>query len=394
MNLLTLSLAGLRGARLTHTLNILILALGLGTVTLLQLFSSTITERIVRDTRGIDLVVGAKGSPLQLVLSAVFQADIPTGNIPLDEAATILRSPMVESGAPVALGDSVSSFRIVGTTPDYLRLYGAALARGRLWQRPMEAVLGAETVRHLRLAIGDSFAGAHGLTGKGDVHKGFPYTVTGILAPTGSVIDRLVLTSVESVWKVHENRFRLAQPREVTAVLLHVRTPFAIVTMPHQINSQTALQAAVPSFEAARLLSLLGFGLAAFRALAGILIVSSGLGILIVLVTRMRERRQELAVLRLLGASRGQLFITVLIEAAALATIGAAAGLLLGHAAAWGLAEWLPSGHALAAMNVGWQPSEWRIPAVALGIGFIAAAIPAVTAYRSDVSLALRGAAE
>lgn len=394
MNLLTLSLAGLRGARLTHALNILILALGLGTVTLLLLFSSTLTERLTRDTRGIDLVVGAKGSPLQLVLSTVFQADFPTGNIPLEEADAILRNPMVDYGVPMALGDAVASFRIVGTTPDYLRLYDATLTRGRLWQRPLEAVLGAETTRHLRLGIGDTFVSAHGVNDNGDVHRGFPYTVVGILAPTGSVIDRLALTSVESVWKVHENLFRLAPPREVTALLLHVRTPLAIVTLPHQINSQTALQAAVPSFEAARLFSLLGFGLAAFRALAGILIASAGLGILIALVTRMRERRRELAVLRLLGASRGKLFATVLIEAMVLAGIGAAVGLLLGHAAAWALVEWLPSGHALAAMSVGWQPSEWRIPAVALGIGFLAATIPAVTAYRSEVSSALGGGSE
>jgi putative ABC transport system permease protein len=394
MNLLRLSLAGLRGSRLTHALNILILALGLGTVTLLLLFSSTLTERLTRDARGIDLVVGAKGSPLQLVLSTVFQSDIPTGNIPLGVADAYLHNPMVDFGVPLALGDAVGTFRIVGTTPDYLRLYDATLARGRLWQRPMEAVLGAATTRYLRLGIGDTFVGAHGVNGTGGAHKRFPYTVTGILAPTGSVIDRLVLTSVESVWKVHENHFQVARPREITALLLRVRTPLAIIILPHQINSETALQAAVPSFEAARLFSLLGFGLAAFRALAGVLVVSAGLGILIALVTRIRERRHELAVLRLLGASRGQLFAIVLIEAMVLAGFGAAAGLLLGHTAAWALAEWLPSGHALASMSVGWQPTEWRIPAAALTIGFLAATIPAVTAYRSDVSSALGGASE
>jgi putative ABC transport system permease protein len=93
---------------------------------------------------------------------------------------------------------------------------------------------------------------------------------------------------------VHENLFRLTPLREVTALLLHVRTPFAIIALPHQINSQTELQAAVPSFEAERLFSLLGFGLAAFRAIADILIVSAGLGILIALITRMREREQPI----------------------------------------------------------------------------------------------------
>ncbi len=391
MNLLALSLSGLRGARLTHALNILVLALGLGTVTLLLLFSGALTDRLVRDGRGIDIVVGAKGSPLQLVLSAVYQADVPTGNIPLDAVETLRRDPMIERAVPLAMGDAVGRFRIVGTTPEYIALYGASLARGVLWQHPMEAVLGAEAAARLHLGIGDHFVGAHGVGGGGPEHKEFPYTVTGILAPTGSVIDRLALTAVESVWEIHAHPGQPEAPHEVTSVLLHARTPLAIVVLPHRINTQTTWQAAVPSFEAARLMSLLGFGAAAFRALAVILIVSAGLGMLIALVTRMRERRQEFAVLRLLGATPAQLFITVFIEALALAATGAVAGLILGHAAAWGLASWFPSGETLAAMSVRLQPAEWQIPLAALVVGAVAALIPAVGAYRSDVAAALGG---
>jgi len=391
MNLLTLSLSGLRGARLTHTLNILVLALGLGTVTLLLLFSGALTDRLVRDGRGIDIVVGAKGSPLQLVLSAVYQADVPTGNIALDAVETLRRDPMIERAVPLALGDSVGRFRIVGTTPDYIGLYGATLQRGAVWQHPMEAVLGAEAAARLHLNIGDHFVGSHGVGGGGMQHKEFPYTVTGILAPTGSVIDRLALTEVESVWEIHARPGQPEAPHEVTAVLLHARTPLAIVMLPHRINTQTTWQAAVPSFEAARLVSLLGFGAAAFKALAIILIVSAGLGMAIALVTRMRERRQEFAVLRLLGATPWQLFSTVLIEALVLAATGALTGLMLGHAAGWALGSWFPSGEALAAMSARLQPSEWRIPAAALVVGALAALIPAMTAYRSDVATALGG---
>jgi putative ABC transport system permease protein len=391
MNLVTLSLAGLRGARLTHTLNILVLALGLGTVTLLLLVSAALTDRLVRDGRGIDLVVGAKGSPLQLVLSAVYQADVPTGNIPLDAVETLRRDPLVDQAVPLAMGDSVGRYRIVGTTPEYIGLYGATLSRGALWQRPMEAVLGADAAAHLHLGIGDKFVGAHGVNGNGPKHVEFPYTVTGILRPSGSVIDRLTLTAVESVWEIHARPGEPQAPREVTAVLLHARTPLAIVVLPHRINTQTTWQAAVPSQEAARLVSLLGFGAAAFHALAIILIVSAGLGMLIALITRLRERRQECAVLRLLGATRLQLFTTVLIEALALAAIGAVAGLLLGHVSAFVLASWFPSGETLAAMSLRPLASEWRIPLAALAVGFLAALIPAVTAYRSDVAAVLGG---
>jgi putative ABC transport system permease protein len=393
MNLLTLSLAGLRGNRLTHALNIALLGLGLGTVTLLLLVSGAIGDRVLRDARGIDLVVGAKGSPLQLVLSTVFQADIPTGNIPLSESDALLHNPMIDRGAPLALGDAVKGFRIVGTTPDYLDFYGARLAEGKIWQQPMDAVLGATTAWRLDLHLGDSFVGAHGVAGNGEMHGAAPYHVTGILAPTGSVVDRLVLTPVESVWQVHERHHHSdgGEAREVTAVLLHAKTPLAIVSLPFQINSQTNYQAAAPSIEAARLFSTLGFGLDTVRAFAGVLIASSGLGMLIALTTRMRERRRELAMLRLLGATPGQLFAMVVIEALLLAALGAILGLILGHAAAWAMETFLPAGGAMTALELKPRRSEWLIPALALGVGLVAAIVPAIAAYRTDVASALAG---
>jgi len=393
VNLVSLSLAGLRGNRLTHLLNSVLLGLGLGTITLMLLVSGAIGDRLTRDAHGIDLVVGAKGSPLQLVLSTVFQADIPTGNIPLAELDTLLHNPMIDHGAPLALGDAVKGFRIVGTTPDYLDFYGAKLAQGQIWQQPMDAVLGATVAVRLGLNTGDSFVGAHGVAGNGEMHEGSPYHVTGILAPTGSVVDRLVLTPVESVWLVHEHHHRQDPDagHDVTAVLLHAKTPLAIVTLPFQINSQTNYQAAVPSIEAARLFSTLGFGLATVRAFAGILIVSAGLGMLIALTTRLRERRRELAMLRLLGATPRQLFVMVVIEALLLAGLGAILGLAFGHLAAWAMEALLPAGDAMTVMDLHARASEWLIPALALGVGLIAAIIPAIAAYRTDVAAALAG---
>jgi len=393
VNLFTLSLAGLRGSRLTHVLNIALLGLGLGTVTLLLLVSGAIGDRVLRDAGGIDLVVGAKGSPLQLVLSTVFQADIPTGNIPFAEFDTLLKNPMIDRAVPLALGDAVKGFRIVGTTPDYLDFYGAKLSEGRIWQEPMDAVLGAAAARRLHLHPGNSFVGAHGIAGNGESHGATPYQVTGVLAPTGSVVDRLVLTPVGSVWQVHEHHHRQDPEagHEVTAVLLHAKTPLAVVSLPFQINSQTNYQAAAPAIEAARLFSTLGFGLDTVTAFAGILIASSGLGMLIALTTRMRERRRELAMLRLLGAPPGQLFAMVVIEALLLAGLGAILGLLVGHAAAWAMEAFLPAGGAMTALELRVRPSEWLIPALALGTGLVAAIIPAFAAYRTDVASALAG---
>lgn len=159
MNLFRVSLAGVRARPLETTLNVILLGLGVGTIVLLLLVGSQLDERMKRDARGIDLVVGAKGSPLQLILSAVYQLDIPTGNVSLSEANRLGRNPMIKKIVPISMGDSYGNYRIVGTNADYLGLYGAETAQGRLWQRPMEAVLGATVATQRGLTPGDTFSG-------------------------------------------------------------------------------------------------------------------------------------------------------------------------------------------------------------------------------------------
>src|SRR5262249_31618666 len=133
------------------------------------------------------------------------ELDIPTGNIPLSEADKLAKHPLVKEAIPIALGDNYNGFRIVGTNADYIGHYRAEMAQGAAFMQPMEAVLGSEVAEKYHLKLGDKIVGAHGLVNSEDLHSDFPYTVTGILAPAGSVIDRLVLTPVESVWHMHEH---------------------------------------------------------------------------------------------------------------------------------------------------------------------------------------------
>jgi len=147
VNLATVSLAYLRARPLSTALNLLLLALGVGTITVMLLVTTQIEERLQREVRGIDLVVGGKGSPMQLILSAVFHLDAPTGNISLAAAHEIAKHPMVKQAIPIALGDSYRGFRIVGTNQDYPALYGGRPATGRLWAKPMEAVIGADVAK-------------------------------------------------------------------------------------------------------------------------------------------------------------------------------------------------------------------------------------------------------
>ena len=165
MNALALGLRAIARRPLPAVLTVLLLTLGIAMVIALLLFQRELEDRLGRDARGIDLVVGAKGSGLQLVLSSVFHIDVPTGNVGLAELRDIARHPMTAGVIPLSLGDAYRGFRIVGTSHDYVRHYSGELAEGRLWERSMEAVAGARAARGAGLRAGDSFVGSHGPRG-------------------------------------------------------------------------------------------------------------------------------------------------------------------------------------------------------------------------------------
>jgi putative ABC transport system permease protein len=413
MSLLGLSLAYIRARSLNAALNLVLLGLGIGTIVLLILFSAQLEQRLTRDARGIDLVVGAKGSPLQLILSSIYQADFPTGNIPLAEAERWRQHPLVESAIPLALGDNLAGFRIVGTEHAYPEHYGAVLASGRLWQAPFEATIGARVAADTGLALGDRFVGSHGLGGGGAEHGSHLYTVVGVLAPSASVLDRLVLTPIESVWEVHgmahdehededhehEHGEEAAapgaeaagppRPLEITSLLLRYRSPLGAVQLPRLVNQESALQAASPALESARLLVLIGIGLDTVRAFGLLLVASAGLGVLIALSNAMQERRYDLAVMRTLGASRRTLFAQPLLEGLILAGGGALLGLLLGHGVAEILGRLLPAARDMGLTGLIWRSEEIYLVALGLGVGLLAALVPAIQAYRTDIAATL-----
>ena len=386
MTLAGLSLAYLRARPLSSALNLLLLALGVATITVLMLATEQLERRMGSDARGIDLVAGAKGSPMQLVLSAVFHLDAPTGNIPLAEANALAKNRMVKKAIPLALGDSYKSFRIVGSNHDYPAHYGARVALGRLWSAPMEATLGAEAAARTHLPVGAKFAGAHGLGEGGDEHEKEPYEVVGVLAPTGTVIDRLVLTSVESVWEVHEHGAPANAPKEITALLMQYASPLAAATLPRMVNSTSALQAASPAYESARLFRMIGVGVDVLRAFGVILMLAAGLSVFIALLNALEDRRYDLAVMRMLGATPARLMALMLLEGCALALAGGVLGIALGHLLTEVLGGALRSAQQAAVTGWAWSNNEWWLIAAALVVGVVAALIPAWRASRSDVA--------
>ncbi|MCB2017520.1 MAG: ABC transporter permease, partial [Hydrogenophaga sp.] len=352
-----------------------------------------------RDLQGIDAVVGAKGSPMQLVLSGVFHIDVPTGNIPLAEVKVLARHPMVAQVVPLSLGDNLHGFRIVGTTAGYLDLYGASLARGALWTRPMEAVLGAGVVKASGLTVGQAFAGAHGLGSGGEQHGGSRYRVTGVLAPCGCVLDRLVLTSTESVWALHEEHEAEAHERsdldvvsetgkgrEITMALVRYRSPVAAASFPREINQRTGLQAAAPAVEVTRLLSMVGVGTRVLQGLGTVWLGVAGLSVLVGLWSALRERRHDLAMLRMLGASPAKVGALLLCEALWLALLASVLGLLLAHGLTAIIGVGLAAQQSLSVSGWQWVAAEAWVPVLAVGVALVAALVPVLGAYRMDVT--------
>lgn len=441
---------------LNTVLSVILLTASVAIITLLILLEDQFEKKFNDNIDGIDLVLGAQGSPLQLILSAVYQVDNPTGNIDYAEAKTWMKNRMVKTAIPLAFGDNYRGFRIVGTTPDYLTHYGAKMAQGKVFEKNFEVVVGSAVAQKMNLKLGDTFFGAHGDAAEGDVHKEHAYVVTGIAAETGKVVDNVILCTIPSVWAMHaghdhehegeeadgdeghdhdhgheaeevhaeehgheageeaheheeHNHDAAAEAHEhedhdheeaiseegqqITAVILKMRSPMAILTWQNMIPMNTKMQAAAPGREINRLFTLFGFGLDALQYLALGIMLISGISIFIALYNTLKERKYEFALLRVNGASRLQLLLLVLIESLLLCITGYVFGTVLGR-----IGLRLISGSSETEFKISFNPlqfvweKEGYLLALTIGVGILAAVIPAVKAYSLNISKTLANA--
>ncbi|WP_339702218.1 FtsX-like permease family protein [Algoriphagus aquimarinus] len=414
MNLFKLSWKYLTFRPLSTGLNVFLLALGLAIITVLLLIQDQFEKKMNQDAAGIDLVVGAKGSPLQLILAGVYHIDFPTGNIPMDEAQKLSRNRLVKNIIPMALGDNYQGFRIVGTNHDYPALYEAKMQSGVLWAKPFEVVLGAEVAIKSGYQVGDEFLGSHGISVGSHEHDANKFKVVGVLERKGNVLDRLILTSVESIWYTHDEGGaepadstanheehpminlqdsvavkgfpKTIESRDLTTILIQYRNPMAAIQLPRLINSGTSMQAASPSFEMSRLFELLGVGITLLQGLAVVIIGISGLGIFIALYNSLKERKYDLAILRAIGASRGQLLLLIFLEGIMLTFMGAVLGILLGHTFLSVIISQNEQGVVGSLQPWIFLKQELWIVVYALTVGVLASIIPAFAAYQTSIA--------
>jgi putative ABC transport system permease protein len=404
VNIFKLSLKNIFNKPLSSTISLALLILGIGIISLLLQLNTLIKDQMDNNLKGIDMVVGAKGSPLQLILSSVYHIDSPTGNISLKEAEEISKNRMVGSSIKLLYGDNFKGYRIVGTEKKFIELYNGKIKKGKNLSKPFEVLVGSKVYSKLKIDIGDDLISSHGLRETGESHDDKSFKVVGLLEPSNSVIDQLIITLPQSVWDVHGNHNLEEEhehdqdekhqhdDREITAMLIKFKSPMNIIQFPRQINETTNLQAAVPSYEISRLFKLFGFGIETLSYLAYLIIVVSGFSLFINLFNSMRERKYEMALIRTLGASRLQLSTMIIFESIILTISGFILGLLFSRFGVMFVSSLMEESinYNLSSFRI--LNEEYWLLLLSVIIGLLASLIPAVQVYKMNISKILADA--
>ena len=397
MNIFKLSIKNIISKPLSSLLSLTLLVFGIGIISLLLQLNSLIKTQMDNNLKGIDMVVGAKGSPLQLILSAVYHIDSPTGNISIEDAKKIKDNRMVGSSIDLLYGDNYKGYRIVGTDDEFLDLYDAKIKDGRKWQDPFEVVVGSKIHSKFGLKLDDELMSSHGLRETGEAHEDQLFKVVGLLEPSNSVIDQLIVTSPESIWDLHAEHDHSGEEHddehdhehddeEITAMLIKFQNPMNIIQFPRQINEETNLQAAVPSYEISRLFKLFGFGIETLTYLAYLIIIVSAFSLFINLFNSMRDRKYEMALIRTLGSSRRQLSFMIIFESLILTTVGFLLGLLVSRLGVMFVSSLMEESLNYNLNSFGILNEELWLLILSIFIGLISSIIPALQVYNLNIS--------
>lgn len=330
-----------------------------------------------------NLAIAAEGGEVQVALATLFYVEPPTGNIPRAVLDEVRADPLVEAAVPIALGDRSRGRPIVGTEPAYLE--GLPPVRGRLWERPFEAVVGAGLAR--AFPPGSTFESHHGAVGA--AHAGSTYKVVGVLPPTGGPDDVAIFTALESIWAVHGGA-----DTEVTAVLVRYRNPVAAFAAQRAWAARPGLAAILPARTATRLYGLVGRGADVLGAVALVVVAVAALSVLLAVSSAAAARTREFALLRVLGCRRRYLFGLAVLEGGLLGGLGGLAGTAAAAGVFAAASAWTAhrTGMALAAPDAPFAALSAAAAVAGLALVGALAALPAAfAAYRLDVARHVRG---
>jgi len=382
------------------------------------------TESSLKREAGLfDMVVGAKGSPLQLVLSTVYHLDVPTGNIPVARYNALKTDPQVAAAYAIGMGDNYKNFRIVGIEPDYFGLKDGRgmpvleMAQGEIFKDAFDVVLGSSVAAQTGLKLGATFAGTHGLVSVAGSapHDEFPYRVTGILKPSGTAQDRAIFAPMESIWRIHEKEetehgaikgVTAAENQggtstkgegkgardQVTAVLLQMKNRGMRIWLADKIRNNTESMPAVPIEEILRLYqNVLTPMQQALLAVAALVVIVSVLTVMTTLYQAAERRRKDIAIIRTLGGRPHEIFTLSVAEAMLLSLTGIVSGALLGHGGLVLASHYLQERSGISVGAWSMDGLEILLLTVVFFCGSVAGLVPAVVSYRRSPAGDLHG---
>lgn len=408
-----LALRSLWNRRSTALLTMAAIAISVALLLGVQKLRTAAKDGFANTVSGVDLIVGARSGQLNLLLYSVFRVGDATANVSWASYRKIAQHPDVAWTIPISLGDSYRGFRVLGTTHDYFRHYRYAgtrelgFAAGRRFEDLYDAVLGADVARQLELELGDPLVIAHGL---GNVsfanHEDKPFRVAGILARTGTPVDRTVHVGLEAITAIHADwqsgmqapagaRIDAAQarrldltPDSITAFMIGMRSKVMTFTMQRAINEyrQEPLLAIIPGVALTQLWDLVGIADTALMIVAAFVVLAGLLGMLTAILTSLNERRREMAILRSVGAQPRHVFALLVAEAGALATGGVLAGVALTYAVIAATRPLLERRFGIFLEIGDLTRYDLGLLGAIIGIAFLMGALPAWRAYRNTLS--------
>ncbi|WDZ97593.1 ABC transporter permease [Herbaspirillum sp. WKF16] len=398
------------------TLGLMLLAIALSTTMLLGI------ERVRHEVRagfsqsvsGTDLVVGARTSPIQLMLYAIFRIGGATNNMGWDSAQALARNPAVAWTIPISLGDSHRGFPVLATNDDYFRHfhYGDGrplqLTQGKPFADVFDAVLGAEVAARLHYKVGDHIVLAHGMGGMGlTQHADKPFVVTGILARTGTPVDRTVHIGLGGMEAIHLDweggaplpglhidaglvkKFDLT-PKSITAVLVGLKSRARVFALQRDIADgdgfKEPLMAVLPGVALDQLWDVVGIGENALLVVSGMVVVVGLAGLVAAILASLGERRRELAILRSVGARPWDVFLLLSIEGLGVMLAGVALGVMLLSVLLLALGPALAARFGLALQPAWPAAGELQLLLWTVAAGFAASLLPGLRAYRLSLS--------
>jgi len=409
--LVALSWKSLLNRRFTALLTVVAIALSVALLLAVERVRTDTRQSFTNTISGTDLIVGARGGAIQLLLYSVFHMGNATNNISWESYREISGRPLVDWTVPISLGDSHRGYRVMGTSTAYFEHYryardrGVGFTSGRAFEGVFDAVVGAEVARQLDYEVGDRIVVAHGA---GNVsfanHDDKPFTVTGVLARTGTPVDRSVIVSLAGIEAIHigwqagtppptdipadEVLKRDLTPTEITAFMVGLKSRVAVFRLQRGINEYRAepLQAIIPGVALQQLWDLMSVAERALLIISAFVILIGLVGMLAMILANLNERRREMAILRSVGARPAHVFGLLLSEALLLAATGVALGILVFHALLLTGQPWLENRFGIFLSITMLSVREYAMLGGVLAGALVMGALPAYRAYRLSLA--------